>query len=169
MSSPISNLPMMIGQPLSIYFYEIPKISEKNNTYKQNIFALKSEARMEKFYEDLRKTKELFQIQNPNTLFEKLEVNQTNGESYRNKLIKNDQDFSKKLDDLGTNNLFAAKTRKKIMDYSNFNPILHNSQEILNASEKKIEIFKIKTNKLLENISYAGKPNEYGEFSMPRF
>lgn len=103
-NNPISHLPTLVNKPFSIYFDESspPLPFLINKSIDRNIFALKSEAKMEKYYEELRRTKELNKINQNMT--EKIEF----GNDFKEENIKENQC-----------NFVLAKTKKKINDINN--------------------------------------------------
>lgn len=88
---------------------------------RSNIFALRSQANMEHYYEGLRKKNENFE--EDDTRFEKLEAS-AKKKTFRglDNELKN-EDFQNALEDMGKSNIFAAKTRKNYYDFKNYNPI----------------------------------------------
>ena len=120
-----------------------------NESYHKNIFALKSEAKMQQYYEELRKNKEIFQ--KAEAEFQKFDVVPIK-KSYREKMDNNEFDFLTKLEELGKNNIFAEK-RKKYCDYSK-----NSLFEIRNIDyfEKKRASSKMIPIQIRENSDYAG-------------
>jgi len=105
---------------------------------------------MQQYFEELRKTKEIFR--HPETKFQKLEVSPKK-KTFRHQDDQVRQDeFSNILDDIDKSNIYAAKTRKYINDFSKSITINDNYFDENNKSKlSKIDFH--------EKSRYAGNLN----------
>jgi len=142
--NPISHLPTLVNKPFSIYFQDSP---DMNESYHKNIFALKSEAKMQQYYEELRKNKENFK--KAEAEFQTIDVVPIK-KSFKEKVDESECNFLAKLEEFGKNNIFAAK-RKKFCDYSN-----NNLFDNIEYFQKKRESSKMTPIQIKENSDYAG-------------